>query len=216
MELKNRLYQVFIDERRYLKGVSPKTAIWYECAFVCYEKYGPGVKKFVKNAQIAGVSAISINSYRTALNAYFKWAYNEGHVKEVLNIPILICEQKILATLTPQHVNRLIAFRPQTRGERRIHIYMLLLLDTGLRLNEGRHLQKSDVDFDNLLLTVKGKGGKHRVVPISIELRKILYRFLQNHPHPFLFTTSRGTLISERNILRDFKKLCAKIHITGV
>lgn len=36
-----------------------------------------------------------------------------------------------------------------------------------------------DFDFDNLLLTVYGKGRKERRVPFGIELRKVLYRFGQ-------------------------------------
>ena len=34
-----------------------------------------------------------------------------------------------------------------------------------------------DFDFDNLLLTVVGKGRKQRKVPFSTELRKVLFRF---------------------------------------
>jgi len=33
------------------------------------------------------------------------------------------------------------------------------------------------IDFDNLLLTVIGKGRKQRKVPFSTELRKLLFRF---------------------------------------
>jgi integrase/recombinase XerD len=34
-----------------------------------------------------------------------------------------------------------------------------------------------DFDFENLLLTVIGKGDKQRIVPFSFELRKQLIRF---------------------------------------
>jgi site-specific recombinase XerD len=34
-----------------------------------------------------------------------------------------------------------------------------------------------DFDLDNLLLVVVGKGRKERRVPMSLELRKVLFRF---------------------------------------
>ena len=34
---------------------------------------------------------------------------------------------------------------------------------------------RADVDFDNLLLTLHGKGRKDRKVPMSLELRKRLF-----------------------------------------
>ena len=37
----------------------------------------------------------------------------------------------------------------------------------------------TDFDFDSLLLTVYGKGRKERRVPMSIDLRKILFRWGQ-------------------------------------
>jgi integrase len=52
-------------------------------------------------------------------------------------------------------------------------------------------LQRSDVDWDNFTLKVRGKGGKHRLVPISLQLRKALYRHLQTHTHSLLLC-SRG------------------------
>ena len=41
----------------------------------------------------------------------------------------------------------------------------------------ARRARVRDFDFDNLLLTVVGKGDKQRIVPFSFELRKRLIRF---------------------------------------
>jgi site-specific recombinase XerC len=38
-------------------------------------------------------------------------------------------------------------------------------------------------DFDNLLLTVTGKGRKERRIPFSLELRKQLMRWQQQKDH---------------------------------
>jgi len=39
------------------------------------------------------------------------------------------------------------------------------MIDTGLRINECLTLERSKIDFDNLLLSVIGKGNKERIVP---------------------------------------------------
>jgi site-specific recombinase XerD len=81
---------------------------------------------------------------------------------------------------------------------------------------------EDDVDFDNLIIKVKGKGGKHRLVPMSLELRKVLFRWRQksldhlSHHSGLMFPTKYGTQLRARDSLRDFKKLCRKLRITGV
>jgi len=51
-----------------------------------------------------------------------------------------------------------------------------MLTDTGIRIEEALGLRQADVDVDNLLLTVRGKGRKERLVLFSFELRRILFR----------------------------------------
>jgi integrase/recombinase XerD len=61
----------------------------------------------------------------------------------------------------------LIGFKPKTFRQARTHLAVLLILDTGLRLSEALNLRHADIDFDNLILKVFGKGQKERVVPFS-------------------------------------------------
>jgi integrase/recombinase XerD len=68
---------------------------------------------------------------------------------------------------------------PKQFGQCRVHVAVILILDCGLRISEVLHLRRSDIDFDNTVLKVFGKGQKERLVPFSPELRKRLYRFDQ-------------------------------------
>jgi site-specific recombinase XerD len=77
-------------------------------------------------------------------------------------------------------------------------------------------LTRDAVDLDNLLLKVRGKGGKERIIPFSPELRKSLYLFLKGHKHRYVFPTRGGGRVQYRNFLRDMIKFCKELGIEGV
>ena len=210
-----KLYEQFVRERRYLKNVTPATEVWYQQAWRALgsalpEDGTPAPSKSYWTDRIAalrddGVSAVSVNTYARAINAFLKWAHDEGHVTTRVRIPRLKEEKTLLATLTPAHVDRLLRWKPKAASAIRVHTLACLLLDTGVRANEALSLRRADVDLDNLLIRVKGKGQKDRVVPMSFELRRILFRWLTRHTFDLVFPTSRGTKQVQRNALRDFK-----------
>jgi integrase len=63
-------------------------------------------------------------------------------------------------------------------------------LDRGTRIRELLDLKRSEVDLDNLCFKVRGKGDKYRLAPMSIELRKLLFRHLSQHQFDRVFVTS--------------------------
>ena len=72
-------FEQFIKERRYLCNVSERTIEWYEQAFKWLPNENPTeaeLKQAVITMREDGLSARSINSYRTALNASLHWLKN--------------------------------------------------------------------------------------------------------------------------------------------
>ena len=69
-----------------------------------------------------------------------------------------------LPTLTADQVTRLVNWKPKPRHfyQRRLHLLTLLLLDTGCRITEAPTLRVRDLDMDNMLITLDGKGRKQR------------------------------------------------------
>jgi integrase/recombinase XerD len=110
----------------------------------------------------------------------------------------------------------MLAWKPRTPGERRLHALISMLLDTGIRIEEALSLKGECVDLENLLITVYGKGQKERVIPMSFELRKVLHRWLLGHQFPLVFPTRQGAHMTQRNVLRDFKVVAKRLGISNV
>ena len=100
-------------------------------------------------------------------------------------------------------------YRPKDSYRKRLHLLILFLLDTGCRISEALTLKVREVDLDNLLVVLDGKGRKQRIVPFSVELRRHLYKVTQKaQPDRFVFATSVGTKMQKDNALRAVKSLC--------
>ncbi len=205
-----RLTAQFLQERKYLQNVSPKTLYTYGCAF---KAFGPvntrqTIMERITELRQRGLSAISVNCYLRHMRAFWKWQGLE------LKIPKLREEQKILETLNQGHLLSLIQFRPTGTNIRRAWLVALTILSTGLRISETLGLRREDCDLDGMTFKVLGKGGKERVVPFCAELRKRLYREVLKHEnHSYIFGTKVGTRVSVRNFERDLKHLGEVIGI---
>ena len=211
----------FIKERLYLKGVSSKTVAWYGDSFKAF----PVLERAAIIDRIAelrgrGVKAVSINTWLRCVNTYLHWRDGTGekcspqctHVR----IPRLKEEQKILETLGEGAKHSVVSFRPTGTNMRRAHLVALTILDCGLRASEVLGLTKADCDLDNLIFKVLGKGNRHRLVPFSSELRKHLWRYVNQRSLITVFGTKNNTNLSVRNLERDFRVLGQKLGITGV
>jgi integrase/recombinase XerD len=219
--MQQQLIEQFIRERMYLKNVAPKTVLWYRQSFHAFEGAMDGkaaIGERIVRLRNAGVSAVSVNTYLRTLNAFFRWAHTEGHLAELLRVAKLKEEQKVIATLAPEQIRRVIEFKPNSKPQQRLHTLACLLLDSGVRIDEALSLRSEDLDLDNFLLRVHGKGGKHRVIPISVEMRKLMWKWLktQHADGGLLFPTRTGTKLNYRNTLDDFKQLGKRLNISGV
>src|SRR5438552_4344762 len=187
-------FSQFTRERQYLHNVSPATLEWYTHAFKWLPSESPTqdeLKDAVIRMREKGLKATGCNSAIRAINAYLKWSGSS------LKIPQLKEPQPILPTFTTAQVSRLVSWKPKGLYPRRLHLLALVLLDTGCRITEALTLRVHEIDFDNLIVTLDGKGRKQRVVPFSFELRKVLFRFVADYrkPDSLLLASRNETLL---------------------
>jgi integrase/recombinase XerD len=204
-------FQQFIRERQYLQNVSPATVQWYTQSFKWMPSESPTedeLKQMVMRMREKGLKATGCNSAIRSINAYLKWAGSR------LKIPQMKEPQLILPTFTAPQIQMLLHWKPKGFYQRRLHMLVLLLLDTGCRISEALSIHVADIDLDNLLVTVTGKGDKQRKVPFSFELRKALFRHTREfcpQPHMLLLATGKGCRLDRHIMLRDVKRLCRQL-----
>jgi site-specific recombinase XerD len=166
-----------------------------------------------------GLKATGCNSASRALNSYSHWVNAGPDVKcspacRHPKISQLREPQCILPTFSDKQIRLLVEWKPKNKIDRRLHLIMLCLLDTGARIGEILGLRVCDINLDDLLVRLDGKGRKQRIVPFSFELRRNLHRYItefERKSESLLFATSGETALLRRNVLRDVKMLCRSL-----
>ena len=194
----------FLDQGRYLRGWSPATIRSYRQALGLLETALTGapltkasLQDFVVWMRTRGLTAGGCNVRIRSINSFLTWRHDEGMAPERLRLKVLRAEQKMPRAVSPTDVRKLLAFRPTGTNASRAWVVVLVLLDTGVRIAEALGLERTSVDLEQLFLRVRGKGSKERLVPISSEGRKHLFRWLQTTQKAqpdsrFVFCTAKG------------------------
>ena len=215
-------FEQFIRERQFLANVTPATIEWYRNSLKWLHTPAPSqedLKDAVLRMREKGLKATGCNSTIQALNCYSHWVNVGADIKcgsgcRHPKIPLLKVPQLVLPTFTEQQIRLLVTWKSKSKYQRRLHLLMLFLLDTGCRISEALMLRVRNIDFENLLVTLEGKGRKQRVVPFSFELRKAMFRYCKEFdrkPDSLLFANRTETMLGRRNVLRDVKLLCRKV-----
>ncbi len=204
-------FQQFTRERQYLHNVTPATLEWYNNSLrwlPCEDPSQEQLNNAVLRMREKGLKATGCNSAIRAINAYLKWSGSSLKVRQLKE------PQLILPTFTEAQVKHLVNWKPKGRYPRRLHLLVLFLLDTGCRISEALGLRVREIDFENLLVALDGKGRKQRIVPFSFELRKAMFRYCKQYGHgldSLLFATRSQTQLTRRNALREVKCLCKRL-----
>ena len=207
-------FQQFIRERQFLANVTPATVEWYENSFKWLPSESPTpdeLKTAVIRMREKGLKPSGCNCAMRAINAYLHWC-SAGTEKKCgpgcnhPRMPKVKEPETVLPTFAPSQVSRLVRWKPKSFCKRRLHLLTLILLDTGCRITEALTLRVSEIDLENLVVTLDGKGRMQRIVPFSFELRKVLFRYIADYnrkPDSLLLTSRNETRLGRRVMLND-------------
>ncbi len=212
----------FIKHGVYLRNWTARTVGTYRQGLAALDAVLRGeristaaLQTFVITMRERGLTPGGINMYARTINSYLSWLHAESHITERLRIKLLPNPAKPYMTLSDGDIRRLATYTPKRWAEFRAWTLAMVLLDTGLRIAEALNLEREHVDLDAMALRVLGKGQKIRLVPISVQGRKALFRWLSRSDGRLVFGTKQGRQWSARNAYRDVTALCRRLGITA-
>ena len=177
----------------------------------------------------------SLLNIHTGLGALWTWAVKEGVTERhvVRDVARPKPEEPAIIPFTEDDLKRLMAACERTAGytrpgkrltdnKRRTVLrdraIVLLLLDTGIRASELADMTVQDVDVRNRRITVTGKGRKSRMLPMSPETSKAVWKYLTteratDRMRDPLFTAENGTGMTRITLLCFLKRLGARAGV---
>lgn len=123
---------------------------------------------------------------------------------------------RLLATAEAE-VDRQDATDAQRAMAARLLVLLELLYATGMRVSELVELKRASVMRDAGFLTVRGKGNKERIVPLTDRARDAVKAYLGRlEPGPWLFPAGGETgHLSRQVFARELKGLAARAGLGG-
>lgn len=161
------------------------------------------LRNYLDHLRESGLSNRSIARQVTVIRGFFSFLVEENAL--AVNAAELLAAPKIGAPL-PKFLGRarvdtlLQAPEPDKTTGVRDRAMISLLYATGIRVSELVGLRVSDLDEDEGVLRVLGKGNKQRLVPVGREALAAVHTYregerallLKGRVSPFLFVTARG------------------------
>ena len=170
------------------------------------------------------------NYYLIALRSFLKYlAKNNIESFPPEQVELAKSDERQIVFLDEDELERLFsAPDPNNLQGRRDLAILNLLFSTGLRVSELCNLKKTDINLERSEFSVKGKGGKVRVVFLDQEAKESLKRYLslRHDKSDFLFISyghrnnesefeiNKNEPITPRSVQRMIQKYTKQVGIT--
>lgn len=186
--------------------------------------------RLYSNRQAKPISKKTQNYYLIALRSFLKYlARRDITTLSAGKIELAKVDERQITFLTEEEMDRLFS-KPDlaTIQGVRDKALLFLLFSTGLRVSEICSLKKKDINLKQDEFSIKGKGGKVRVVFLDQNSKEFLAKYLKSRhdDSDYLFisyghkNTDDGKLITEdgnmtpRSVQRMIKKYATAAGIT--
>ncbi|MGX6444254.1 tyrosine-type recombinase/integrase [Neobacillus sp. K501] len=160
---------------------------------------------FMRNHK--GLKVVTINTRLRALRTFYNFLYKAKHipVNPMENIKLLKDRKTIIATFSKEQLNKLFK-QPDLKTFTGVRDYtiMMLMLETGIRVNELVGVSLADIRWeDNLLCIRNAKSYRERLVPIQKVMKDQLKKYIAIRGYvesDALFVTVDGTRLTRRGV----------------
>lgn len=182
------------------------------------------LRNFIHDVFDAGLSPTSINRKISSIKAFYRFLIYNRTIKhnpasdlELLKVgrklPLILSIDEVVAIIESADEKTPLGLRNRACLE--------LLYAAGLRISELLGLKITDMDLDNDLLNVFGKGNKQRIVPFGKKAEKAIDEYmtfgrpliLKKRSSPFLVLNARGKFMSRMGFFKILRKYRIKAGI---
>lgn len=220
----------FLDHLSVERGLSPRTLDAYRrdvARLISFleargirspERAGPGdLRDFAYNLKDRGLAATSIRRNLSAVRTYFNFLVDEGAVTadptDRVEMPRIW--RRLPHALSRTEVERLLdAPDPGHWLFWRDKALLETAYASGVRVSELTALKVRDVDVEEGLAVVAGKGAKERVVPVGraalraldVYIREVRPRLARGSAEGALFLSARGRPLSRMGVWKILRR----------
>lgn len=179
------------------------------------------IKDFLDNVE---ATARTKAHYLTVFNSFYKYLLFMDKIKsnpcDGIKAPKL--EKKLPTYLTNEEIAKLFNIRLTKPVDYRNKAILEVMYATGARISEVINLELNQIDFEECIIRVVGKGKKERIIPLDDVAIDALDNYINNY-RPFLiknetcnyvFLNKNGEKISRQMIFKILKNLANKAGIT--
>ncbi len=212
----------FLDHLKFERRVSDHTVSAYRIDLLRLQEFAvqrkiqniarvapPQARLFAAGLRHLNLSSRSIARTLSAARSFYKFLIREGEGKtnpfEGISTPR--GERKLPRTLNIEQAAQLVMITPDSDLTFRDRAILELLYSSGLRLSEIERSDVCDVDLADKTMTILGKGGKTRIVPVGRHAITAIKSWLQrrqvlvsNIEEKALFVSRSGNRLGARAI----------------
>jgi integrase/recombinase XerC len=181
------------------------------------------VRQFAARAHRRGLSGRSIQRRLSAIRSFYTYLLRERQVttNPAHEVRAPKTERRLPDTLSVDEIHRLLAVEAGDPVVTRDLAMLELLYSSGLRVSELVTLDLVDLDLEEGMVRVTGKGNKTRVVPVGAKARSALHRWLQVRPlqlavgESAVFTGRQGRRLGVRSVQQRVQRWAQTRCVAG-
>lgn len=178
------------------------------------------IRRCVAQLHRQGLSGKSLQRWLSSLRHLFNYlCRHHGLARNpAVGVPAPKAVRRLPKTLNVDEINQLLRLRDGAKSKRggalqqRDNAMLELIYGCGLRLSELSSLNLDDVDWQEKVITVTGKGRKQRRLPFGGKAEQALKQWLKQRAlqadenETAVFVSSRGSRISNSSIQKRLKQ----------
>ena len=175
---------------------------------------------YIKEENRGSLSPFTLLAYVRDIKTLWSWMYNEGYIEEnpLAGVQLPSVPENLPNIITPAQFNIFLSHIDMATPEgSKYRCILLILYDNGMRISELVKIRICDIDFQEKIIMVLGKGQRERPVPITVYTRKYILRYMDQartricpKDSPYLFVSCDGEPISINSVQQFMRRLLEK------